>query len=113
MWCELLNVSDGAWYVDLGVLAGILTSLAVIWRVVLWPGLKAFWAAIVAAPKIAEGVGRVVELVEGDVLSELNDVKVTLRTHITEADNRDIKISEHEQRLGKLEEAMFRNEKGC
>lgn len=107
------DISQSPWYVDLAIVAGVITSVGVIWRAVLWPGMRAFWAAILSAPKIAEGIGRVVELVEGDVLTELNEVKVTLHTHISEAEDRGTRIAEHEQRLGKLEESVFRNQKGC
>jgi len=108
-----MNISEGAWYVDLGIIAGVLTSFGIIWRMALWPGLKTFWLAITAAPRIADGIGKVVDLIEGDVLNELTGVRSNLEAHIVEAGIRDEKLAEHEQRLGKLEDSMFNNQKGC
>lgn len=109
----MFNVSDGPWYIDLAAIAGALTSIGIIWRMVIGPGLKTFWSAITAAPKIADGVGKVVELIEGDVLNELSDMKSTFKSHLVDAAVRDDWIAEHEQRLGKLEDAVFHNQKGC
>ena len=106
-----MPITDGPWYVDLAAISGALVSAGVIWRVALWPGLRAIWSALVAAPKIADGVGRVVELIEHDVLTDLNDVKTTLRSHMAEATARDVKIEEHEKRLGKLEDFLFTSRK--
>lgn len=106
-----MGLTSGPWYLDLAAIASALVSVGVIWHMALWPGMKAFWSAIVSAPKIAEGVGKVVELIEHDVLSDLNDMKVTLRSHLADAAGRDVKIEEHEQRLGKLEDIVFPSRK--
>jgi len=107
----MFDPSGNPWYVDLGIIAGVLVSLGTIWRLAIWPGLKTFWLAVVAAPKIADGVGKVVELIESDVLLELRSVKDNMTTHLVEAEGRDSRIAEHEKRLGKLEDFLFTSRK--
>ena len=115
-------VAEGQWYVDLLTIAGIVTAAGVIWRMVVWPGMRAMWAAIVAAPKIAEGVGEVVHLIESDVLGKLEDIKAESATHAVQAAARDsrldlhtITLEDHDLRLGKVEAALrgiYPNERG-
>lgn len=105
--------TEGQWYVDLITIAGVLTAAGIIWRLGLWPGLKAVWSAILAAPKIADGVGEVVHLIESDVLGKLEDIKVESATHAVQAAARDerlnlhgLTLEDHELRLGKVEQAL-------
>ena len=106
-------MTEGSWYVDLAALAGAATAAGIIWRLVIWTGLRALWAAIVAAPKIADGVGEVVHLIESDVLGKLEEIKVESAVHKAQADARDsrldlhtITLEDHELRLGKVERQL-------
>lgn len=79
--------------------AGVLTAFAIIWRlgvVSLW---RALWAAILAAPKIADGIQELGELIKGDVLARLEAGsqrfernEVTLLEHQTSLDAHDLRL---------------------
>ena len=106
-------MTEGQWYVDLITLAGVVTAAGVLWRMVVWPGMRAMWAAVVAAPKIADGVSEVVHLIESDVLGKLEDIKVESARHQEQADARDSRLNlhtltleDHELRLKKVEAAI-------
>ena len=73
LWPLFNMLTEGDWWVDLVALAASLTAAGVVWRIMVWPVLRAIWAAILAAPKIAVSVDTLINLVEGDVLSRLED----------------------------------------
>lgn len=109
---DWLNITAWEWPGDVVAWAAVITAVGVIWRGVVWPGLKAFWAAVKAAPKIADGVGEVVELIEGKVLDKLDEMQVEMAVHQEQAKARDtrldlhtLQLEDHEVRLGKLEQA--------
>jgi hypothetical protein len=74
MWLFALleNVTTGPWYVDLGSLAGGLGASFWLYKNLVAPVGRAMWAAIIAAPKIAIYTGRLVELLEQDVIERLD-----------------------------------------
>lgn len=90
------NLSPGGWELDLVVLGTFLTAGGVVWQRVAYPGLKTIWAAIVAAPRIAEGVQELVALVEGGVLDRLEDITKSLHEQGS-------RIDDHEARITTLE----------
>lgn len=67
---HLLGI-DGPWYVQLGVVFSLLIALSTVLRLIVWPGLKRIWQAIIAAPRLAEGVARLVDLMEFDILERI------------------------------------------
>lgn len=68
----VIDVTTGPWYVDLGVIAGALTACVTVYRYGVAPVGRAMWAAIVAAPKIAESARELVDLLDGKVLDRLD-----------------------------------------
>ena len=113
------TLTEGGWYVDLAALAGAVTAAGIIWRMVVWPGMRAMWAAIIAAPKIADGVGEVVHLIESDVLGKLEEIKAESAVHKAEASARDdrlnhhtVQLEDHELRLKKVESALSESPNG-
>lgn len=74
---------EGPWYVQLSVLLGLVITLSTVLRLVIWPILKRFWQAIIAAPKLAENVGRLVELLEIDILHKVEVLEI--KTELAEA----------------------------
>lgn len=96
---HILDLTTEPWFVDLGVWAGVFTAIGVILRMVVWPGLHNFWRAVVAAPRIAESVGRLVELLETDVLKRVELAEVVIERHGQHLANIDAKESSHGARL--------------
>lgn len=98
------EMTNGPWWVDLTAFAGTLTAVGVIIRILVWPGLKAIWRAIVAAPQLAAGVVRLVDILETDILhrvelleagqSKQGDCLKELNESILELRNTIEKISE-------------------
>lgn len=78
----VIDLTDQPWFVDLGVWAGILTSAGVIIRTGVWPVFRGLWRFIVAAPRIAESVGRVVELLETDLLQRVDKLEAQTADHL-------------------------------
>lgn len=111
---DLADITAGEWPLDLVAWAGAVTAFGIIWQRVLVPIRRGLWSAIIAAPKIADGVGDVVRLIEGDVLGKLEEIKVESAVHAEQSKARDgrinlhtITLEDHELRLGKVEEAIF------
>jgi hypothetical protein len=95
---------------DLAAWAGIFISCAAIWRLAVWPGLRAIWAAILAAPKIADGTRELVQLIEGDVMGKLEEMNQSFTEHESKATVRDqrldahtLQLENHELRITQLE----------
>lgn len=61
-----------AWYLELGIAAGALTALSIIWQKAIRPLAHVTWAALLSAPQIATGIDEIKALVEGDVLTRLD-----------------------------------------
>lgn len=91
-------LTTGPWPFDLIALAGSLTAAGVVWRMLVQPVGRAIWAAILAAPRIAAGIDRLFELVEGDVLSRLEAGSKSF-------ERIEAKLIDHEARLLILERA--------
>lgn len=72
------QMTEGPWWVDISAIAGVVVAVGIILRMVIWPGLKAIWRAIIAAPQIAQGVGRLVELLETDLLGRVERVEIQI-----------------------------------
>lgn len=77
-----------SWVYWPAAVAGALTAFTVIWRLGVVKIGRAFWAAVLAAPKIAEGIQDLGELIRGDVLARLEAgaqrfgrIEDTLETH--------------------------------
>lgn len=103
-------LTNQPWWVDLSVLAGIVVSASVILRMVIWPGLRATWKAIVAAPRIAEGVGKLVELLEVDLLKRVEFVELNQVSHTNKIADHDsilsgygARLTAHDNRLDSIE----------
>lgn len=96
---NFIDITSAPWYADLGVWAGVLISAGAVWRLGVWPLLRAIWAAIIAAPKIAEGTRELVELIESDVLGKLEEVRETFKEHEGKATVRDQRLNQHTLQL--------------
>lgn len=96
-------MTGGPWYADLGAIAGAVVAIGVILRMVVWPGLRAIWAAIVAAPRIALTVEDLLTLVRSNVLVQLAELNTQFGVHKGEALARDVLISLHGDKITALE----------
>ncbi|CAB4166900.1 hypothetical protein UFOVP1383_42 [uncultured Caudovirales phage] len=93
------NLTEGPWYVDLGALAGALAAASAIWKLALVPFLRGIWAAIKAAPQLADGVQDLVKLlVEGNILERLEEGSRRFA-------GIDLRLDDHDTRLEELEAA--------
>lgn len=109
---HLLGI-DGPWYVQLGVVFSLIIAASTVLRLIVWPGLKRIWQAIIAAPRLAEGVGRLVELLEFDILDRVEkmEVKQNLQDqHIANLDaivsGNSARLTAHDQRADAIETRM-------
>ena len=68
-------MTEGPWWIDVTALAGAITALGIIWKMAVWPGMKTIWRAIIAAPQLAAGVGRLVEILETDILHRVETLE--------------------------------------
>lgn len=108
------GVADGTpWYVELGIIAGALTSAAVIWKLGVVPGSRWFWhaasavaAAILAAPQIVSGIEKLYALVEGDVLERIDAGNQRFNEQDARLGDHDLRLSRHESRLEAHDEAI-------
>ena len=83
------QITEGPWWVDISAVASAIVAIGIILRMVIWPGIRAFWKAIVAAPQIAAGVGRLVELLETDIMHRVEVLELkeeAYALHINEID---------------------------
>ena len=71
-------MTEGPWWIDLGAVAATVTAMGIIWKMLLWPGMKTTWRAIIAAPQLAAGVGRLVEILETDILHRVETLELDL-----------------------------------
>jgi hypothetical protein len=60
------------WVQWLAGISGALVSLGIIWRLGVLTLARAMWAAILAAPEIADGIHELGDLIKGDVLGRIN-----------------------------------------
>ncbi len=104
---------DSPWYVELGILAGALTSAVVVWRLGVVPAARWFWrgvtavaAAILAAPQIVSGIEKLNALVEGDVLDRLDAGTQRFNEQDVRLGDHDVRLSRHESRLDGHDEAI-------
>ena len=88
----MFDISPAAWYLDLGIIAGALTSVGIIVKKGVVPMLRALWIAILAAPRIAEGAEQLVALLGGDVLERLDEGTKKFVAN-------DQRLEEHRERL--------------
>lgn len=96
LWETFNRLTDGSWPFDLVALAAALTAAGVVWKMAVWPAGRAFWLAILAAPKIANGIDTLIALVEGDVLTRLDEGSKSFERH-------EAKLADHEARIIVLE----------
>lgn len=90
---------EGPWYIQLGVLLGLLISLSTVLRLIVWPGLKKIWQAIIAAPKIADGVGKLIELLEIDIQTKIVSLEKLTAFQEERIKNLEAIVSQMEVRL--------------
>lgn len=83
---HFIDLTQQPWFVDLGIWAGIVTSVGVLVQRLLWPTLRGMWRFMVAAPRIAEGVNRMVELLETDLLGRVERLESQVMDHMRWAD---------------------------
>ena len=84
---------------DLVTWAAAAVAAATLMRLVIWPFLRASWLAIKAAPQIPIILDDVREILRGDVLGKLDDMRTTFTLHEEQAQRRDVNIASHEERL--------------
>ena len=75
------HMTEGPWWVDLAAVAATVTAVGIIIRMVLLPGARTIWRAIIAAPQLAAGVGRLVEILETDLLRRVEKLEADSATH--------------------------------
>lgn len=100
---NFLNFTEGPWWMDASAIAGTFTAFALIWRYALWPFARGAWAAIVAAPRVADGVLKLVDLVEGDVMDRLDRGNSEFERIGKMLDDHEVTLSVHDGRLTTLE----------
>lgn len=83
---DLVDLTEQPWYIDIAIWAGVVTSVGIIVRQVVWPVLQGVGRFIVAAPRIAESVNRMVELLETDLLRRVEQLEAQVGTHVQWAD---------------------------
>jgi hypothetical protein len=93
------SMTEGPWWVDISAIAVALTAAATISRMVIWPFLRAVWAAVKAAPRIPIILEEMREILQSDVLEKLEQLQVTFAVHEELAHQRDTSIGQHEERL--------------
>jgi hypothetical protein len=93
------GMTEGGPGMDLIALSGALVAAATILRLVIWPFVRALWAAVKAAPKIPIILEEMREILQSDVIGKLEDLKVTFAVHEEKATLRDLNIADHEERL--------------
>lgn len=90
-----MQVADGPWYVDLGIIAAAIMSLATIWRLVVGPVIHGVWAAVRAAPQITVALEELCIILQGDVLGKLDEIQAAFTAHVSEAEARDERLDSH------------------
>lgn len=105
------------WYVTLGIIAGSLASVGVIWKIAVYPILHAIWLAIKAAPQIPLILDDLKEILQSDIVSKLDSVvleqeRVRVQLDATlpplekiraDVSQHELRLSDHELRINKLE----------
>ena len=94
------------WVQWLAGISGALVSLGIIWRLGIVTLARAVWAAILAAPEIADGIHELGELIRGDVLGRIaaGDVRaVALDARVAEIQT---EMNRHDAVLAALDEAL-------
>jgi len=91
-----IDITPGGWYADLTAWAAAVTATGILFQKVVRPLARAFWAATLAAPRIAEGAEKLVALLEGDVLDRLDEGSRKFAAH-------EEILADHEGRIGVLE----------
>ena len=94
---------DTPWYLLLGIIATVLTSLTVMWRLLIFPMLTAIWAAIKAAPQIPIILDDLRDILRSDVLGKLEAMQISGAKLEERLDNHDIRIADHEIRISRQE----------
>lgn len=77
-------------------MAALVGALGVLWKQGIAPLMRAIWAAILAAPKIAESAGELVDLLNGKVIERLDEGSRRFA-------GIDERLEGHETRIGSLE----------
>lgn len=96
---DLVDLTEQPWYIDLAIWAGVVTSIGIIVRQVVWPVLQGVGRFIVAAPRIAESVNRMVELLETDLLRRVEQLEAQVATHVQWADAQSTILSANSAQL--------------
>lgn len=97
MLLDVINITPGGWYADLAAWATAVTALGVLGQKVLRPLVRALWAAVVVAPRIAAGLEKLVDLLEGNVLDRLDKGSEMFAEHGR-------RLDDHEGRIVSIEE---------
>lgn len=109
MW--FYTMTSGPWWMDLAAFATALTAAGVVWRMVIWPFLRAVWMAIRAAPQIPIILDEMKVILQSDVLEKLEEMKATFTTHEVEAAKRDNRLDYHTNQLENHEIRITRLER--
>lgn len=64
------------WYLQISAILTLAILVSTVTRVVIWPIFKRFWQAIVALPRMTDNVGRLVELLEIDILHKVEVLEI-------------------------------------
>lgn len=99
----MFDVTDGPWILDLSAAIAALITVAGGWKFLVSPLLRGIWAAVVAAPKIATGMARLIELIETDVIGRLDAGAIQFQEHKERLDALDGCVAAHAVRLDALE----------
>jgi hypothetical protein len=93
------GMTEGGPGMDLVALAAAVVAALTILRLVIWPFMRALWAAIKAAPQIPIILAEMREILQSDVIEKLEDMRITFAIHEEKAQIRDVNIADHDARL--------------
>lgn len=80
-------ITEQPFYVQLLAAAGAVGAAGVIWRMALWPFFRACWAAISAAPRIADDLAELKQILRADLLAHVEEMSAAIRGLRVDMDN--------------------------
>lgn len=105
LWHLFSELTVGDWPIDLVALGAVLGAAGWMWRYVLSPFGRAFWAAITAAPRLVTAADTLIGLLEGEVLVRIDEASKRVEHLATGALAFDVRLADHEARIILLERA--------
>jgi ACT domain-containing protein len=64
------------WYVQVSAILTLAILVSTVMRVIVWPFFKKIWQFIISAPRLADNVGKLVDLLEIDILHKVEVLEI-------------------------------------